>query len=182
MTVKEMIILTATYYSKTLSEPLLAMYCDDLEGLPAQKIIDAYRAYRRDPRNRSFPIPAQIRAMIENEPTNDAIAREIVARIVSAIGSFGWNNSSEAKKFIGQTGWLAVDRIGGWSYLCQEYGLTIQPGQFMPQIKAVIQDRLDFGSNLENRALTGFNEQKLLDENQPEFIKKLISSSKNIEK
>jgi hypothetical protein len=45
-------------------------------------------------------------------------AVEVSARIWAAIGKFGWNNSTDARDWIGEVGWYVVETNGGWSRLC----------------------------------------------------------------
>lgn len=124
MTVAEIIILTASYYRIPLSEPVLAMYCEDLEDLPSEEIIAAYKAFRRDPKNKTMPLPAQIRDMIAPTPNPDAEARELLGRIKTAITQFGWNQGDAARPYIGEVGWQLVTDQGGWFNLCCSDFLT----------------------------------------------------------
>lgn len=135
MRLKEMIILTATYYSKTISEALLNMYAGDLVDLPEDLVVKGYDAYRRNPKNKHFPLPAQIRELVSPEETPEEKAKEIAARIEGAIVKFGYPNRLEAKEYIGEPGWEIVERYGGWSHLCQNHGLSINPASFHAQVR-----------------------------------------------
>lgn len=142
---KEIIILTASYYGKTLSAPILEMYVDDLKEFPEEKIIAAYAAYRKNPKNKTFPLPAQIIEILSPEVSPNTQAHEIASRIRESIGRFGYSNPPEAEQYIGPIGWKIVKRMGGWSYLCQEVGLSIQPDAFFAQCRemAKSQQELD---------------------------------------
>lgn len=124
MTLREVIFLTWGYYraGQTLQDEVLAMYCDDLSDLDPQACMAAYRAYRRNPANKTFPLPAQIRELVAPGEfiAPEVMARETAARIVGAISKFGWNNSKEAQMYIGPEGWQAVQRQGGWSHMCEQ--------------------------------------------------------------
>lgn len=124
MSVKETIILTAMYYDKTMSEELLAMFAADLADLPAAKVVEAYQTYRRDPKNRTFPLPAQIREIVSPTASPESIARDSAARIPEAIRLFGYNWPDKARKHIGEPGWVAVQRFGGWEHVCQHHGTS----------------------------------------------------------
>ncbi len=135
---------TATYYGRTLDPEVLSVMCDDLSDLDMGKCIDAYSNYRRNPRNRTFPLPAQIRELVNPEEFIDAqtLAREIASRIVGAIPKFGWCNAREAEAFIGEQGWSAVTRAGGWRYLCentQAKSIGILQAQLRDQLEGSLQ-------------------------------------------
>lgn len=123
------------YYEKTLSEPLLEMYLGDLADLPEAEVIVAYQAYRRDPKQRGFPLPSQIRSIVRPEISDDTLAREAAARIPEAIRMFGYASPKEAQFFIGDAGWSVVRRFGGWEYICENHGLNLNPSTFLAQAR-----------------------------------------------
>lgn len=127
--------LMAAYYARTLQDEVLAMYADDLADLPAERVLEAMKAYRRDPKNRQMPLPAQIRDMIEPQETPEAAARDLASKISGAIVKFGHPNENLARNYIGEKGWAIVQRWGGWSYLCANHGTVIDPGQFYAQVR-----------------------------------------------
>lgn len=137
----------AAYYDKSYPDGAIAMMADDLKEFSLAEVSSAYKKYRLDPKNRTMPLPGQIIQMIKPVATNDAKAREITARIMDAFGRHGWSNAELARQYIGEVGWDIVQTSGGWSYLCQEYGVSIQPTTFMAQTRSRVQDRLEFGSN-----------------------------------
>ena len=140
--VKEVILLTASYYDRVLSPMVLTMYAEDLADLPADAVVDAYKAYRRDPRNTRFPLPGQIRALVEPAVDPESAAREIASRINHAIVKFGWANASAAEAYVGEVGWNIVNRSGGWSHLCQNHGVTLDPGVFQAQVRELAKSDL----------------------------------------
>ena len=150
---KEAIILTAAYYGWNLSEPVLAMYLDDLEDLPTGEVIAAYRDWRKNPKNKAFPLPAQIRGMVRPEVDADAAAKEISARISGAIVKFGYANSPDARAFIGEVGWQVVERFGGWSHICQNHGVTIDPTAFAAQARELAKGSLMYAPDAFQRVL-----------------------------
>lgn len=52
-------------YGQVLSDQVISMYVEDLSDLPTEKCIAAYSIYRRNSNNRSFPLPAQIREIVD---------------------------------------------------------------------------------------------------------------------
>lgn len=118
---KRTIVLTANYYDRQLSPDTLAMYADDLSDLDPAACIDAYNRWRKNSANKTFPLPAQIRELVNPEQyvSVEALAREVAGRIIGAVTKYGWNNAKEAQVFIGREGWEVVKRNGGWMQLCQ---------------------------------------------------------------
>lgn len=140
-----LIAFTAQYYGEKFEREVISMMVSDLADLPANDVLAAYEKYRRDPKSKFFPRPGVIRGMIQPEVNHDAKAREIAGRIPAAIVKFGYSNPAEAQSFIGEVGWDVVQSSGGWSYLCQNHGVTIDPGQFMAQTRDRLRDRFEYG-------------------------------------
>lgn len=164
---KETIINVASYYGRTISAPVLAMYAEDLADLPEDEVISAYTAYRRNPKNTQFPLPAQIRGVVSPAIDPDSAAREIASRINHAVVKFGWANAPEAHSYIGELGWDIVNRSGGWSYICQNLGVQLDPGVFSAQVRELAKSSITHDSqalaNVIGLASAGL---KLLDEGQ----------------
>jgi hypothetical protein len=142
MTLRQVIAMTYTYYSRgqVASDDLVEMYAGDLSDLDPAACVDAYNRYRRNPANKIFPLPAQIRELVNPEEfvAPETMAREIAARIVGAIPKFGWANAREAQAYIGPDGWALVNRAGGWRHLCE----TTQTKQ-APILQAQFRDQLE---------------------------------------
>jgi hypothetical protein len=138
--VKKGIALTAVYYARNLSGDVIGMMADDLRDLPYAAVSEAFKAYRNNSKNKSFPLPAQIRDMVSPTETPESIARDTAARIQQAVVNLGYSNGNEAKLFIGPAGWRIVERFGGWSYLCQNLGLTISATTFHAQARELALD------------------------------------------
>lgn len=126
---------TAQYYGKELRREVISMMISDLEDLPIDLVLKAYETYRKNPNSKFFPLPAQIREIISPKNSPEAEGREISSRVILAVGKFGWSNSSEAKAFIGEIGWKAVQEFGGWQYICENLGRTLNVGILSAQIR-----------------------------------------------
>lgn len=131
--IAKLITASAFYYHRQITPEVVNMMIDDLEGVPFNQLLWAYNSYRKNPKNRTFPIPAQIREMICPEVTPDDQAREIASRITSAISKFGYSRGAEAREYIGQIGWEIVKRNGGWQPLCEGHGIHFDKAQFSAQ-------------------------------------------------
>lgn len=139
MNIKACIALTFAYYhpGQALSDAVLGLYAEDLADISEEDVVLAYQAYRRNPKNTRFPLPAAIRAIVNPEEfiSPEQKAAEVAARISGAIVNYGYNNAREAAEFIGPMGWDVVQKQGGWSYLCENHGTTISPSAFQAQVR-----------------------------------------------
>lgn len=133
----EAIVLTAAYYGRDISPDVLRMYADDLSDLRPESVIEAYTVYRRNPKNRTMPLPAQIREIIEPQVDDDTLAREAASRIVAAVPKFGYMQGQAAKSYVGELGWRVVDRYGGWQTVCRNLGDTLDVGTFQAQAREI---------------------------------------------
>lgn len=144
---KRLIVFVAKYYGKTLEPEVVTMMAGDLQDLPFEEIKQAYEKYRRSDKLMRFPMPATIREMLDPEPSHEDIAREIASRITESITYFGWCNGEGARKYIGEIGWDLVRRRGGWMHLCQNHGVTIDPGMFEAQTRELAKVQIASGQN-----------------------------------
>jgi hypothetical protein len=132
---KEAIHITARFFGRQLDDDVLLMMAETLSDLPEEIVVDAYRSYLKNPKSKTFPLPAQIRDIIFPETDPESAAREVAARINHAIVKFGWSNAELAKEYIGKVGWGLVEKSGGWSYACQNHGVILDPGVFAAQLR-----------------------------------------------
>lgn len=140
---KEAILLTAEYYGRQLRLEIISMYANDFEGYEIESVIAAYAQYRKNPKNMTFPLPAQIKQILTPELSHDAQANEIASQIRNAIGKFGWCNANEARAHIGEIGWEVVNRAGGWSYICENLGLDLNQLTFHAQARDLAKSILE---------------------------------------
>lgn len=136
----EIIALTYAYYNngQSVQNAVLAMYAEDLADLEIEDCITAYGTYRRNPKNTRFPLPANIREIISPTPDTRDLAINTATRIREAVGKFGWPNPTEARMYIGESGWRYVIRSGGWKYLCENLGVNIQETTFIAQCRDAV--------------------------------------------
>lgn len=176
---KEAISLTAAYYRQTIPDEVLLMYVEDLMDLPTETVVNAYNDYRKNPKNKSFPLPSQIRDLITPVLNNEEQGREISARIQSAIVKYGYANPTEAQNYIGPIGWKVVSDFGGWSHICENHGLNLDPSSFQAQCRERAKDLVKSGASLEV-----FDRPQLESKEQPKglqssnhILKNLLSSN-----
>ncbi len=167
---KKGITLTASYYGRELKPEVIGMMAEDLRDLPFENVSAAYLAYRRDPKNRSMPLPAQIREIVDPTPDPEAEGREAVERIKIAIAKFGWPQAAAARAFIGEIGWRIVEGMGGWMRVC-ESDITFNPG-LLAQARKRAEDLIRYSDKFSTNvvALPSPEERPRLEERKFEAI------------
>jgi len=141
--IKKGIILTASYYGRDIKLDVVNMMAEDLNDLPFEDVSSAFLSYRRNAKNKSFPLPAQIREIINPEVGSRAKANEVASRIRKGISDFGWCNGEKAREYIGELGWKVVIRSGGWQYLCENHGLELNPLTYQAQARDLVESTIE---------------------------------------
>ena len=122
MNTKQEIIATygqlAMIYGKQLSPQALVLMVDSLDDLAPGDVLRVLREWVK--RNKSFPMPSDLREAITPVVSDLDDGRDIASRVIKSIARYGWNNPEAAKNYIGEIGWECVSRMGGWVTLCQE--------------------------------------------------------------
>lgn len=175
MKLKEIIILTASYYGVTIKPEVLEMYADDLKGYDEQKVVEAYKTYRRDRKNQRMPFPAQIIDILDPVVDDESLARESVEILKHAIKEIGWPEPQKAREFVGEPIWLWITRNGGWLRVCQSDILTNEVAQ--AQMRESIKSHYKYGNKITEaiamRALP-YNPQISYDQHNDPGEQKLI--------
>ena len=134
-------VLTAKNYDKDLDFDLAKMVTEDLEDLGFEECMKALVAYRRNPQNKFWPKASDIREIVMPTINGKDAARETSMRIVQSVSKFGYMQGSEARTFVGELGWVAIERIGGWQYVCTNLGVTLDVGTFIAQIRDLLESQ-----------------------------------------
>lgn len=116
--IKKLIIGLAELYNEQLSANRLVLYAQVLSQFTVAQVQKAVNEIIHDKTVMRFPLPAIIADKIRPSENIDAEANEAANRILQAISKHGWNHATEARSFIGELGWLVVERQGGWENLC----------------------------------------------------------------
>lgn len=106
-------------FNRQLSKESLGMMANMLDDLEFEKVINAIHQYSMDGKNKTFPLPGQIRDLINPSINDDQLAVDVSTRLVHAMSKFGWTNESAAKEFMGPIAWMIVEREGGWRSICE---------------------------------------------------------------
>lgn len=144
------IALTGEYYGRPQKKEVIAMMVSDLEDLSTALVLKAYDDYRKDPKNRTMPLPAQIRAIIKPSVEPDQASREILAKILEAQDRFGYTWPQQAKEFIGEIGWSLIRAYGGWENFCQGLGVHFSVDSFNAQGRELLKTRIIHGDSIGN--------------------------------
>ncbi len=129
--------------SKTqISQTLLRVYDVAVYPFGYKRACIALETLMLETKFWSMPTPRMIIDAIENKASPMSKANLIAGKIIEAVGKFGYSNSIDAKEFIGPDGWLAVTSFGGWSYLCSNLGLNMNPSSTRAQLRDYILSEL----------------------------------------
>lgn len=155
----------ATIYGTEIAPERLSAVLDAWEatGLPPSALTRCYRAIWKDFRQSRMPSIAEIIDFYfpdEKSVDKREIGAMIAAKIGDAVRKFGYPNGAEAKTFIGDDGWCAVQAFGGWQWVCENYGTYLLPTHMaQAQIRDLVaaSKKLDEINNAksENAAIEG---------------------------
>jgi hypothetical protein len=166
--------------SKTpLSQMLIAIYDKAMEPYGYERAVAAMNILIMECRSWQMPTPHQIVEKINNKPSRISEANEVAGRIMQAISDYGYTRGSEAHDFIGDLGWQVVRRFGGWTSLCCDMGLTLDPSSSRAQMRDIalaLMDINDHRSIEEAPKLTHSGDKKL------DTAVKLLATSKEMPK
>ncbi len=144
-TISKMLIEMARFYSYELGERQLEMYVDVLSQFPEDQVLNAGRSYVRDIKNKTFPMPPHsiLKDSLPKEASNDALAKEAAARLIESVRKFGYNRRQDAREYIGELGWRAVERFGGWHGICMDLGVGMSVDTFYAQVRELCKSTLE---------------------------------------
>lgn len=134
---ERMLIDMARFYGFDLDKRRLDLYVQVLEQFPIEAVLQCGREYMQDPRNDRFPVPPHkilARHLPQSADSKD-VGRETALRIREAVSKFGWPSPAKAKEHIGELGWSVVERMGGWSHICENLGVEIPESVFLAQAR-----------------------------------------------
>lgn len=121
----------ASFYSdRPVMTETVTIWLDSLNDIDHDLVHMALRKWFNDPKATRPPTPGQIREIIFPQMNERNEAVEAASRIVAAAPKFGHqgkSNREAARAYVGELGWMAVERIGGWQYLCENLGTKVLP-------------------------------------------------------
>lgn len=124
---KKMYVGLSAYYQKETADLTIEMYVRDLENYSFQEILRAIEKYRRNPKNKTIPLPANLIEIINPEINSKDIGQIVSAQLQKALTKKGswWGVNMDTDKFkeemreyLGDIGFTLIQKIGGWSVFC----------------------------------------------------------------
>ena len=150
-------------YNRPVNKALILTYEEALDDIKEHLVLEAIKSLVKS--EKFMFTPAQIRDKIIGSPSEKDIGRNLAMKINQAIAKFGYPSPNQAREFIGEEGWKAVECWGGWGYLCTNVGDTIELTNFIAQTRDLIE------SNFKSQpmasggvALNPGSDKKLLEE------------------
>ena len=122
-------------FGANLNEATLAWYERAFQGNDPQRVLAALRVYAKTTKIQKMPTPAQILEIINPTINTAGQAREAAARLIQAVRKFGYTNPDGAQAFVGPLGWRVVERLGGWTYICENLGTRLAQDTFYAQAR-----------------------------------------------
>ena len=168
------------YYNKDIPDRVIDLYVHDSINVSLKDLRMAFEKYRNTSQGNFFPLPAQLKLIINppSDPLDDA--NEIVARIFRAIRKFGYPNPDEAKHHIGELGWAVVQGMGGWSHLCTSSDLGYQ-SSVRAQLRDLAKSKLSRIERGEYETVPGKKEWDKVSKINKKIVKIVRSMTKNKE-
>jgi hypothetical protein len=160
--VQEAIANALYLYNRPVNKALILTYEEALSDIKEILVIEAIKDWMKS--EKFIFTPADIRKKIIREPSESDLANEVVDKVVASFRKFGHSRGSEAREYMGEVGWRFVLDQGGWVYLCENHGSTIDRGTFYAQAKKSIEVRIKSQPMASGGvALNPGQEQKYLD-------------------
>jgi len=139
----------ASYFGKKVSEAQVKQYAEAWAEQFKRNENDlrmAFSKYRSNSENHFFPLPARLSAELEPQLSHKHKASVAVGRLFDAVNKFGYPDPQGARAYVGELGWSAVQRFGGWRYICENLGLNLNPGTFRAQAIAICEGHSGLGN------------------------------------
>lgn len=125
----------AQIYGRDITKAALSLMLDSIADLDPREVERVLHDWAGKSKLNRHPSPAEVRELVCPEADPKHLAVEAAARVVAAVAKFGWNNLADAREYIGALGWRAVERLGGWQYLCENLGVTLQVTTVQAQVR-----------------------------------------------
>jgi hypothetical protein len=124
---------------KNFSNRAWSMMLNAIDDLPASKVLAVLGGWLGGKNAKQFPMPYDIRQLIAPDPDDENIARESASRVIAAVSKFGYMQAVAAREWVGELGWIAVERAGGWTFVCENLGTRHLPATtFSAQVRDLI--------------------------------------------
>lgn len=175
---KKLIILIADYYERPLKPMVVKMMADDLSDLHFEDVKNAFEVYRKSAKSHRFPLPIEIREIIQPRVNDRSAAEALTSQIIAGIKKHDVYFYPGDAAF-GPAGASLVRRRGGWVRLCNEFWNS-DAAMFRAQMRDELEANIKYSPELVERAAiepkNGF--VKYLSSTGSNDLNKLIGSNK----
>lgn len=133
----------------------------------ADSILSALKTYRDDQKNSVFPSPAKLLPYLRPTVSIDSQAQEIATRIIGAIRKFQDLESqfANARAYVGELGWAAIRKRGGWPSTVEDCFRSNASGQFYAQLRDLVKSQIEISnSGIDPASLLDHKPQVLLEQ------------------
>lgn len=137
-TIGELWTYLANNYRRDANRGSIRLLINGVQDLPFERVRDILENWMSSKYAKEFPLPFHVREMISPRIDDDTAARAAASRVIAAVSKFGWNQPALARAWIGELGWVAVQRIGGWEYLCENQGVGLSVTTLQAQIRDLL--------------------------------------------
>lgn len=161
----ELLVVTCKIYGFDMGRDVARLTIEDLQDLDALQCLAALTSYRKNPKNKTWPRAADIRALVQPDVDENAVAVELAHKIDHLIARMGYNweqgvyVGAEENVFlntrnevfatfkeaviseVGEIGWKVIQSRGGWLNLrnsSNEMEEGTFKAQFRDHVKSVI--------------------------------------------
>lgn len=133
--INKLILTEAAYYNANISQLTLQLWASEYEKIGPVKLETMFKKLRVG--RKTIPAPADVFNALDNSLDQTSIATLAASRTIEAVSKFGSWNPEEAEAHIGQLGWCAVHRFGGWKYVCENLGVSLDVTTFQAQLRNI---------------------------------------------
>lgn len=155
----------AIFYGLEMSQDRLSLTLDCWVGtnVPPDEIARGYDRFTKESKIYKFPSPAEIMSIIRPKADAHDLGVVTAAKVVQAVSKFGYCNQEEAFAFIGPAGVDAVRRFGGWLYICENLGVTIDVTTFQAQVREITKSEIKMNALGITRNQIGYEEKEKIE-------------------
>ncbi len=184
ISIGELWIGLAQMYGKDISKPSMSIMLNAISDLDSRAVEKVLNEWAKTSKLGRHPFPAEIREKINPQLNSKDLARDTSMRVVQAVQKFGYTQPEEAETFIGPAGWVAVKRWGGWKYICEGLGVTLDVTTFAAQLRDLLESQVNLersGVDLNKPAIEQSKKEELDNPEGQRRIAQLLNLNKTKE-
>lgn len=194
----------ATVYGREIQKPALTMMLNAISDLPAEKVLIVMNDWMKEAKNRSHPLPGDIREKIFPILDDKAVAIETARRLDKCVSKFGWTweqgyfreggnywEDLDGKRHdsfkeavvasVGAIGWHVICARGGWQNL-RNSANEMEEGMFIAQTRDHVASSLQLqraGVDIAKISLPSTSSPKLELVNSSAVVQNLLNGASN---